>query len=239
MKKALLLMLGVIAFPFQAFSQTSQEHDFGDLKFSHGVSASLVSIKLDEYDDALRGASLNYDLSVPLFSSRFQLMTGIGCSLAKYKQGMRKKISIQVLNETDFCEQRLVEIQYVYLNVPVNIGFKLVDEPDLYIIPFVGVSAKYNMAYDVKNQYDSNTYQNAIIRIYGGETEEDDANRFTLQYNIGAEVGFRHFYGTFSYLKDSSKLFDRATIAPDLFYREWINCPGAFSCWKVGIGFKF
>lgn len=239
MRKTLLLMLGIITFPFQAFSQTSQEHNFGDLKFSHGVSASIVSIDFNDYDDKIRGASLNYDLSLPLFNSRFQLMTGIGCGYGRYSQELRKKISFQAADKTDFCEQRLLEFQYVYMNVPVNIGFKLVDEPDLYIIPFAGVSVKYNMVYDIKNQYDANSYQNVIFRIYNNETEEDDAKRFMLQYNIGAEVGYKRFYATVNYLKDDSKLFERATITHDPFFQQWIECPRAFNCWKIGVGFKF
>ena len=68
-------------------------------------------------------------------------------------------------------------IEYMYLSVPVNVGYKLLDKKGFTVTPYFGVAMKFNLRFVEKNQIDSNSWLDSYINVFDSNLYESDAKR--------------------------------------------------------------
>ena len=206
-----------------------------------------------------KGYGVNYDLMVPLFQSRVQLKTGLGFSHFLYRDDHEELMSITTMivisreeydriktlvpadnfMEVDNCIEKQRAVEYMYLSVPVNIGYRVVDRKGFTVVPFLGITMKYNLSFIEKFSSDSYSYGDLYMDVFDGNFKENDASRFMLQYDLGLELGYRHVYATVSYMKDLSRLYEKVTFVPNYYRLTGYYGPKVMHNWQVGFGFRF
>ena len=233
MYKFLIFAMGIVLFPTSALCQ--KDTDRISITNSLSVSYSYLPIEYPSNTYEADGVGLNYELSVSPMNSRFLFMTGAGISYYLHKKDYDKRIPLLT---TDYYTYTHHAIEYVYLSFPIKLGFKLVDKGDFTLVPYFGLSFKYNLSYIQKYSFDSNTYSNTFIDIYNDDLYECDARRTILQYDMGLELGYKHFYATVNYKEDDESLYST------LMYRyvlsvKGLYAPEKFHMWSIGAGFRF
>ena len=255
MRKILIMALGILAVPLSAFPQTEGDHN----RIIHGFSASYLSLPFERYSSSIsmekelktyqgNGWGINYDISIPVFSPRVRLMTGIGFSHVLYNNDSDDPSVISVITkyynssfeslEDDYILKKH-SIEYMYLSVPVNVGYKLLDKKGFTVTPYFGVAMKFNLRFVEKNQIDSNSWLDSYINVFDSNLYESDAKRILFQYDVGLEIGYRHFYGLVRYEHDFYSLFNDVKWGKD--YKILCSRHGfeTIHDWRFGLGYRF
>ena len=266
MKRVLLLVLSFMLIPMTAFSQ-GDSRDGTSAGITHGVSVSYMSLPFEfvryqwyntsraitEELDA-NGFGINYELSVPVFRTRIQLMSGLGFSYFLCKEDYDKDVIIASATDRffpneiftiaeeenyDIATYRQRAIEYMYLSVPVNIGYRVVDRKGFTVVPYLGIIMKYNFSYIEKKGYDSYSYMDLYMNVFDEGYLKNDAARFMFQYDFGLELGYRNLYATVGYTRDLSRLFNEVVFRPDSKRASGYTGPETMYNWQVGFGFRF
>ncbi len=257
MRRVSLSIMCFLLIPLSVLSQRDDK-DSNTKRISNGVSISYMYLPLTyAYSEAdlhdCKGIGVNYELSVPLFQSRVHFMTGLGFShfLCEMDYDETKTFipSENNLNlrpsitsgetETDTYIYKQHAIEYMYLSAPVNIGFRALDRNGYTVIPYLGVLMKYNLSYVEKYSHESFSYGDVYYNVFKDHFEENDAERFMLQYNFGLKLGYNHLYANIAYVKDFSQLYDVVRFSPDEFKLVGYHGPETMHFWQFGIGFRF
>lgn len=83
------------------------------------------------------------------------------------------------------------DFKLLNLNVPVNLGYKFNIADSFSIMPYTGVSMKYNILFELDGH--------DLFDI-------DGVKRFQIGWNIGARLGFKNFTIGFRYTKDMTDI---------------------------------
>ena len=257
MRKILIMALGILAVSLSAFPQTEGDHN----RIIHGFSASYLSLPFERYSSSIsmekelktyqgNGWGINYDLSIPLFCPRIRLMTGMGFSHVLYMNdtnvpyyfkasdmGFTSDFYSNEYDDTYNLIQRCIE--YMYLSVPVNIGYRLIDNKGLSVTPYLGITMKYNLSFVEKIQNESNSWLDGYINVFDDSLYKSDAKRFLFQYDLGVELGYRHIYGFVRYEKDFSQLYNELLYSYEYFLLFGLTEFEKMHDWRFGVGFRF
>lgn len=255
MRKLLIIALGILAVPLSAYPQKQIDDDHSN-GITNGVSVSYLSLPFERYESLMdkqfrhqgKGWGINYDISIPVFSPRVRLMTGIGFSHVLYNNDSDDPSVISVITkyynssfeslEDDYILKKH-GIEYMYLSVPVNVGYKLLDKKGFTVTPYFGVAMKFNLRFVEKNQIDSNSWLDSYINVFDSNLYESDAKRILFQYDVGLEIGYRHFYGLVRYEHDFYSLFNDVKWGKD--YKILCSRHGfeTIHDWRFGLGYRF
>ncbi|MBO6078372.1 MAG: hypothetical protein J6P66_06440 [Bacteroidaceae bacterium] len=247
MKYYLIITLGLLTVPLSAYPQ-KQNKESGFNGITHGVSASILQLNLMDEGDNVIGLNANYVFSIPI-KTRFLIRTGIGYShFWDQQKNINQTIQFHpeydsessIENETDSYTLKEKSLEYNYISVPANLGFKLFDKSGFTVTPYVGILVKYNLSYIKKFKYDSYSYYDLFINIYDDKPLiGSDAKKFMLQYDLELEIGYKLFYGIISYEKDFSRLYNTVYYSKKFASASGLNKPDIMSNWRLGLGFRF
>lgn len=266
MRIFLSFIMYLMLIPMSAFSQGDSRYG-NSAGITHGASVSYMSLPLDfvrykwyntsraitEELDA-KGFGIKYELSVPLFRTRMQIMTGLGFSYFLCKEDYDKDLILAGTTDRffpneiftvaeeenyDIATYRQHAIEYMYLSVPINIGYKILDKKGFIVVPYMGITMKYNLSYIEKIEYDTFSYNDLYMNVFDKGYVKNDAARFMFKYDFGLELGYRHLYATVDYAKDLSRLFDEVVFKPDSKRESNYTGPKTMHNWQVGVGYRF
>ena len=248
----------ILALPLSVFGEEKGEY-ISNKRITHGVSVSYVSLPFvnnnwDNETDTYKGngLGLNYELSLPVFQTRFRIITGLGITDVLYKE---KKNETYTLIATDIhnvtTSHTITEentdkysfkkrcIEYLYASVPVKLGFCMLDKNDFFIMPYAGVSMKYNLKLVYQQNYNNNSFYDYYLSVFEDSFIKGEPQRFIIKYVFGLQTCYKNVYTTISYTKDSSKIFDQIIYRPDSKRAGGVNGPNAMNSWQIGLGYKF
>lgn len=104
-----------------------------------------------------------------------------------------------------------LEYSAISAEIPVNIGYKFQINDDFAIMPFAGVSARYNITGKAEykaNDGDGYDYDYEDYEDYEDEGAEEDAKKFQFGWQIGARAMYNQFSVGVSYGADFNEITD-------------------------------
>lgn len=132
----------------------------------------------------VKGWAISQDM--PLF-----LETGVGASYTTGELFKDKDLGLKW------------EYSAISAEIPVNIGYKFQINDEFAIMPFVGVSARYNITGKAEGKpYDEGGYNNENAKA------EDDVKKFQFGWQIGARAMYNQFSVGVSYGADFNEIAD-------------------------------
>ena len=256
--KVLILMFVSLLF-FQMSAKTAEPVDKSGFVIRNGfsVTGSYLPARYPSYDfEKIEwgsttvngfGAGIEYNLSVPLLHSRWELKTGLGCTYSRIDESGNKEILEsglydpgqisggypQPFNYNAGFETRR---EYVYVYLPVEIGYKLYTKGNFSVIPFLGLQGKYNIGFTEKGYVESSTWRDHYFELFDESSVNSDAERFMLQMKAGVEFGYDKLFLSLSFTRDMDRMYSDALIKS--CNRAYWG-PYTFNCWQLGFGINF
>ena len=257
---ALLFLLSV-SFPFVRINaETADKPGYG-VRNGFSVTGSYLPSRYPRYDYHAEkwgsatisgfGIGLEYNISVPLKQSRWELRMGLGYSYSRIDEIGDKEVLEYRFHDPEknnsanptwilapfsfntYCEI-LREYSYVYL--PVEIGYRLYAGDNLCFIPYMGLQVKYNIGLTEKGYYESATWRDYYFRLFDESTVETEAERFVPGIKAGVEIDYGKLSVNLSFTRDMERMYRDALIKSN--YRGYWG-PYSFNCWQLGLGINF
>ena len=168
-----------------------------------------------------QGLGIDYRIEIPLFDSFFELRTGLGCTYSRIDESGYDSYNVNVAyGRVDLIPQVYVnanwktERSYCYAFLPIELAYRFEIDNSLYIVPFMGLQAKYNISYTENHSVESVTWYDYFFELFG----------------------FGKMFMAVSYSRDIARMFGKAYVkSRDM--AVW--GPYTLNCWQLGVGVNF
>lgn len=115
-----------------------------------------------------------------------------------------------VESDEDYWSEKL-QMQNIYLSVPVNFAYKFGVSDNVSITPYIGLNLKLHLLgrvkYEYEDEYDDDE-ESEWYNVFSKDDMDDETwNRFQLGWHIGAGVNIKKLYLGVSYGTDFIKAF--------------------------------
>jgi hypothetical protein len=260
--KALLLMfLSLPFFQMSAKTAVPVETSGSGIRNGFSITGSYLPVRFPSYDYDTKewgsttvngyGAGIDYNLSVPILSSRWELKTGLGCTYSRIDESGNKEMlefgfyapgeSVSTISggyPQPFSYKAYYETkrEYIYLYLPVEIGYQLYTKGNFSIIPFLGFQGKYNIGFTENGYVESATWRDHYFELFDKSSVDSDAERFIIQMKAGVEFKYDKLFLSLSFTRDMDRMYRDALIKSS--YRGYWG-PYTFNCWQLGFGMNF
>lgn len=189
------------------------------------------------------GLGVDYRLDIPLFNSNFELRAGLGLNYSRTDESDINEYNINGpygATQPIYVNCRYITQRgYCFAYFPFGLDYRFRLSSNIYVAPFIGLQAKYNISYKEKYCVESVSWIDSYYDLFDYsviDKKESDPKRMILQAQSGLEIEFKRMFMTMSYSRDSERLF---SIAKFKNRNLGIRGPYTFNYWQLGIGFNF
>lgn len=171
----------------------------------------------------------NVSSSIPLF-----IETGVGVSF-NFKS-VESMYPGDLFNDDAESKNWKSNATFISAKIPVNVAYKFtLNNPDVSIVPFVGITAKYNVIAKFKrnwegegdNYYEDDDDWKESLSLFDkddmGGDKDTVLKRFQFGWNIGAGLNYKALYVGLQYGSDFTKICKKVTT----------------SNWSISLGYNF
>ena len=257
----LLLLVSLFVVPSQAKSEgqsggANQSPGFG-ITNSLSVTWSYLPTRYPSFDYDIgyytssvdgQGLGMDYRILFPLSNSGFGLRTGLGLTYSRIDESGDDSYNVNVAyGRVDLIPPVYVDanwkaqISYCYAYLPIELVYRFEINNALYILPFVGLQAKYNYSFIERYSVESISWYDLFFELFDESVvdhDKSDIKKFIPQAKAGLEIGFKKMFMSFSYSRDMDRMFDEARITTtNRTVGVW--GPYTFNCWQLGVGVNF
>lgn len=193
-----------------------------------------------------QGLGIDYRIKIPLFDSFFELRTGLGCTYSRIDESGYDSYNVNVAyGRVDLIPPVYVnanwktERSYCYAFLPIELAYRFEIDNSLYIVPFMGLQAKYNISYTENHSVESVTWYDYFFELFDDsaiDRDKSESKKCIPQAKAGLEIGFGKMFMAVSYSRDIARMFGKAYVkSRDM--AVW--GPYTLNCWQLGVGVNF